>query len=144
MSETTAAAVDTTEAPQPGHNGLKNTPANRGASRSKTAHTPKQDAHKAKRKREAKSAPQKPAAKNRPNPKKAAKPAVEPREGSKKAIILDLLRRPKGATLDELMKSTKWQAHSVRGFISGPLKRAGMTIDSTKTEAGERTYRITK
>jgi hypothetical protein len=69
------------------------------------------------------------------SPKKAAKPATHAREGSKKAIILDLLRRPKGATLDEVMKATKWQAHSVRGFIAGPIKRAGWSVESTKTDA---------
>src|SRR5436305_446441 len=39
------------------------------------------------------------------------------RDGSKKATLLDLLRRPGGATLNELMAATEWQAHSVRGFL---------------------------
>jgi hypothetical protein len=42
------------------------------------------------------------------------------------------------------MKATKWQAHSVRGFIAGSLKRAGFLIESAKSEAGERSYRIAK
>ncbi|MBI4464524.1 MAG: DUF3489 domain-containing protein, partial [Acidobacteria bacterium] len=43
------------------------------------------------------------------------------RAGSKKAAILELLRRPGGATLTDLTAATGWQAHSVRGFISGAI-----------------------
>lgn len=69
-----------------------------------------------------------------------AKPA---REGSKKAIVLDMLRRPEGATLADIMTATGWQAHSVRGFISGALtKKMGLTIESLKTPEGARAYRI--
>jgi hypothetical protein len=41
------------------------------------------------------------------------------REGTKKARILILLKRPKGATVDDIITATGWQAHTVRGFISG-------------------------
>jgi hypothetical protein len=69
-----------------------------------------------------------------------AKPA---REGSKKAIVLELLRRPEGATLQEIMSATGWMAHSVRGFISGALgKKMGLTVESLKTSEGARAYRI--
>ena len=65
------------------------------------------------------------------------------RDGSKAAKVLDLLKRPEGASLKELMKSTGWQPHSVRGFLSGAIrKKMGMTVTSTKTEDGERTYSI--
>ena len=65
------------------------------------------------------------------------------RDGSKKALVIRLLERAKGATLEELMSETKWQAHSVRGFISGTLgKRLKLKVDSFKTEKGDRTYRI--
>ena len=70
----------------------------------------------------------------------AAKPA---REGSKKAIVLDMLKRPDGATLQEIMSVTGWMAHSVRGFLSGALgKKMGLAIESIKSGAGERVYRI--
>ena len=79
--------------------------------------------------------------------KKAAKvkETTVPRELSKKNIVLDLLRRPKGATMAEIAKATDWQNHSIRGFISGNLtKKMGLTVESTKNEAGERTYRVAK
>jgi len=65
------------------------------------------------------------------------------REGSKKAIVIDLLKRAKGATLKDIMKATDWQAHSVRGFISGSLvKKMGFKVESTKQDDGDRTYHI--
>ena len=92
----------------------------------------------------------KPAAKKdaKPASKKASKTekdAAVPREFSKKAIVLDLMRRKDGATMAEIAKATDWQNHSIRGFISGNLtKKMGLTVESTKNEAGERTYRIAK
>jgi hypothetical protein len=65
------------------------------------------------------------------------------REGSKKAIVLDMLRRPAGATLADIMSATGWQAHSVRGFISGSLsKKMGISVESFKSESGDRAYRV--
>ena len=73
------------------------------------------------------------------------KEAKVPREFSKKNIVLDLLRRPKGATMAEIAKATDWQNHSIRGFISGQLtKKMGLAVESTKNEAGGRSYRIAK
>jgi hypothetical protein len=70
------------------------------------------------------------------------KPAVA-RDGSKKAEILGLLQRKGGATLAQIMKATGWQAHSVRGFISGALgKKMGLTVNSVRREDGERVYSI--
>jgi hypothetical protein len=81
-------------------------------------------------------------------PTKAAKAkdaAPEAREGSKKSIVLDLLRRKGGATLAEIAKATDWQNHSIRGFISGTLgKKMGLTVEASKNDAGERTYRLVK
>ena len=79
-----------------------------------------------------------------PRARSKAKAQKKPaREGSKKAEVLALMRRKNGATLPEIMKATGWQAHSVRGFISGALgKKMGLTVESTKGKDGERTYRI--
>lgn len=66
----------------------------------------------------------------------------EPPPTGKIATIIALLRRPKGASLDELTKATGWQRHSVRGAISGALKKKlGLYVDSEKTGA-IRSYRI--
>lgn len=66
------------------------------------------------------------------------------RQGSKKAEVLDLMRRTKGVSLAEIMKKTGWQAHTVRGFVSGTLTRKlRLKVDSFRAENGERTYRIT-
>lgn len=92
----------------------------------------------------------KPAAGNKPAKAVASKKHAQaadgqPREGSKKQIVLDLLRRKDGATMAEIAKATDWQNHSIRGFISGQLtKRMGLTVESAKNESGERTYRIAK
>ena len=74
---------------------------------------------------------------------KAAKKTGEAHEGSKAATVLDLLKRPDGATLAELMKATGWQAHSVRGFLSGTItKKMGLAVTSAKVEGGERSYSV--
>ena len=85
------------------------------------------------------------AAKKASPARKAPKGAKEKgtRDGSKAAKILDLLKRPDGVTLAELMKATGWQAHSVRGFLSGTVgKKLGLTVISAKVEDGERTYSV--
>jgi hypothetical protein len=74
---------------------------------------------------------------------KGGKKAGSTREGSKSARIVDLLKQPGGATAKELMKITGWQAHSLRGFLSGTVsKKMGLTVVSTKGDDGERTYSI--
>jgi hypothetical protein len=74
---------------------------------------------------------------------KAAKKATGARDGSKTAIVLDLLKRPGGVTAKELMKATGWQPHSIRGFLSGTVgKKMALTVTSTKGEDGERTYSV--
>jgi hypothetical protein len=62
---------------------------------------------------------------------------------TKQEIVQQLVARPGGATLGELMEATGWQKHSVRGFIAGTLKKKlGATVESTKDAAGERRYAI--
>jgi hypothetical protein len=67
------------------------------------------------------------------------------RQGSKKANVLALLGRKEGATLAQLMKAAGWQAHSVRGFLSGALgKKMRLKVESTKSDAGDRIYSLGK
>jgi hypothetical protein len=128
------------EVTQTAQNAPKKAAAKKGATPSRNAPRAKQGAKEAKPRKPAKAA-KKAAKQIAPKKPKAAK--AEPRDGSKSAKVLGLLRRPEGATLDEIMKTTKWQAHSVRGFIA-ILKRSGHKVESTISEAGERTYRIAK
>ncbi len=103
-------------------------------------------------------APQKPArATRRAKPVQADEPAPKPptaatgatevkiRTGTKQALLIDLLRRPEGATIAEIVEATAWQAHTVRGAIAGALKKKlGLTIMSAKDETRGRVYRITQ
>jgi hypothetical protein len=77
---------------------------------------------------------------------KAAEPVPTPAPivlKSKQAIILDLLKHPQGATVEELMQATGWQRHSVYGTLSGVVKkRLGLNVVSAH-EARGRIYRIT-
>jgi hypothetical protein len=73
-----------------------------------------------------------------------AKETSAPRAESKGAKILELIGRPKGASVAEIVKATDWQKHSIRGFLSTAAKKHGHKIESTKTEAGDRVYQIRK
>ena len=74
---------------------------------------------------------------------KSAKKSSSARQGTKTEKVLDLLKRAGGASLKEIMKATDWQAHSVRGFLSGTVgKKMGLAVTSTKGEDGERNYSI--
>ncbi len=78
----------------------------------------------------------------------AAKPRSEKsaptaRQGTKQALLIDLLKRKTGATIADLVKATGWQPHSVRGAISGALKKKlGLTVTSEPIEKRGRVYRI--
>jgi hypothetical protein len=81
--------------------------------------------------------------KKAPKTRKSEQKGDSARDGSKAAAILDLLNRPGGATAAELQKATGWQPHSVRGFLSGTIrKKMGLEVISVKSEDGERTYSI--
>ena len=57
-----------------------------------------------------------------------------PRPGTKQALLIDLLRRPEGATVEQIAAATGWQHHTVRGAISGALKKKlGLTLAATRT-----------
>jgi Protein of unknown function (DUF3489) len=79
-------------------------------------------------------------------PHKAAsanKPARARDGGNKTDKILDLLKRPDGATLKELVKATGWKPNSVRGFLSGSIgKKMKTPVTSFKTSEGDRAYRL--
>ncbi len=65
------------------------------------------------------------------------------RQGTKQALLIDLLRRKRGATIDDIVEATGWQPHSVRGAISGALKKKlGLTVESEVVEDRGRVYRI--
>jgi hypothetical protein len=68
--------------------------------------------------------------------------AAEPKAPKGKlGVLVELMRRPEGASVDAMSQATGWQIHSVRGAMAGSLKKRGLTIVSEKTEAG-RIYRI--
>jgi hypothetical protein len=61
---------------------------------------------------------------------------------SKRAKILEMIRRSGGATLSEIQATTGWQAHSIRSLVSTLAKRDHIRIRSSKNQAGERVYQI--
>jgi hypothetical protein len=69
--------------------------------------------------------------------------APRTRDGSKEAQLIAMLRRAKGATVDEIAEALSWQPHTVRGAIAGALKKKlGLDVTSDKNEKRERIYRI--
>ncbi|WP_263080141.1 DUF3489 domain-containing protein [Endozoicomonas sp. Mp262] len=73
-----------------------------------------------------------------------SKPLGKIRTGTKLHRVIELLSRPEGAAIFEIMRETGWQQHTVRGTLAGALKkRLGLTIDSEKPEGKDRIYRIT-
>lgn len=75
---------------------------------------------------------------------RSSKPSeVTPRTPSKLSIIIEMLKRREGSTINDLSAATGWQTHSVRGFLSGTVKkRLGLTLTSETTDKSGRRYRI--
>ena len=89
-------------------------------------------------------APGRQVAAKRGSERKAADRPAPPamRKNSKTAKVIGLLRQPTGASLKAIMLATGWQAHSVRGFISGQLgKKMGLRVRSFRRD-GERVYAL--
>lgn len=71
-----------------------------------------------------------------------AKPSKAPRV-TKQQIMIDMLSRPEGATIEELVEATGWLSHTCRGAMSGALKKKmGLTIISEKEDQRGRVYRL--
>lgn len=65
------------------------------------------------------------------------------RQQSKQDTVMGLLRRPEGATIEQICEATGWLRHSARGLLAGPIKkRLGLLLASEKSEGGQRIYRL--
>jgi hypothetical protein len=73
----------------------------------------------------------------------AAPKTRTPREGTKQATLIAMLRAPDGATIEEIMAATGWQSHTVRGAMAGALKKKlGLEVTSEKVENRGRVYKL--
>ncbi len=71
-------------------------------------------------------------------------PKPRTRDNSKQAQVIAMLKRPEGATVQQIVDLTGWQAHTVRGTFAGAFKKKlGLAITSERHEGGTRVYRIT-
>jgi hypothetical protein len=69
--------------------------------------------------------------------------ASQPKDGTKLSILIEALSQPSGATIEELIVVTGWQAHSIRGAMSGALKKdRGLVVTSEKLDQRGRVYRL--
>jgi len=79
-----------------------------------------------------------------PKSQRKTSKAVKPKTTKTEAVI-SLLRHKNGASLGDLQSVTGWQAHSVRGFLSGTVKKKlNLALSSQLTAKGERRYHIAK
>ena len=78
-----------------------------------------------------------------PTGPEVAPKARTPREGTKQATLIAMLRAPEGATIEEISAATGWQSHTVRGAMAGALKKKlGLEVTSEKVEGRGRVYRL--
>lgn len=76
------------------------------------------------------------------SPQKTKAGGQETRTGTKQSMLLELLRRKAGATIEELVAATGWQAHSIRGAISGLIKKKlGLSVTTEVIDSRGRVYR---
>ncbi len=84
-------------------------------------------------------------ARGRKAPRKPKQPAAprSPRTGTKQARLIEMLEAPDGASIAEIVAATGWQAHTIRGAISGVLKKKlGLDVVSEKVDGRGRVYKI--
>ena len=82
-------------------------------------------------------------AKKATNGRYTANGSVKRRAGTKQAGMIEMLQRPEGATIDQIMQATGWQRHTVRGAFAGAIKKKlGLAVTSDKVEGRERVYHI--
>ena len=88
-------------------------------------------------------APTEEAAPDTPTVAETAPKTRTPREGTKQATLIAMLRAPDGATIEEIMAATGWQSHTVRGAMAGALKKKlGLEVTSEKVEDRGRVYKL--
>jgi hypothetical protein len=96
-----------------------------------------------KRKGEAKASARRPAATKKPQKTVLKKPDEAPSGTSKQGTLIRLLSRKSGATIEEAVEATGWQPHSIRGAISGLLKKKlGLAVVTDKSGSRGHVYRI--
>jgi Protein of unknown function (DUF3489) len=122
---------DASERPTPGDTGATSADAGVQAieapaqgTRADAAATPAKRRAKAKATKTKSTKPEKAAAAEKPTP----------RAGTKQAQMIEMLKRPEGATVEQIAEATGWQHHTIRGAISGALKKKlGLTVEATRT-----------
>lgn len=65
-----------------------------------------------------------------------------PRAGAKAAKVIEMLRRPEGATVNQISEATGWLPHSVRGFLAGALRKTYHLVAVSEPAEGGRVYRL--
>ena len=91
----------------------------------------------------AKDAPTEEPTPDTPTETEAAPKARAPREGTKQATLIAMLRAPDGATIEEIMAALQWAPHTVRGAMAGALKKKlGLEVTSEKVENRGRVYKL--